>query len=171
MLTLYFFSIKLYGLGLLLISPFHKKAKLWVDGRENIFTKIKEELEDKKTIWFHCSSYGEFEQGRPILDALRTNFSQHQIIVTFFSPSAYENFKNKLPEFSVFYLPLDTPRNAKRFVSMVNPEFTVFIKNDIWFYYIRELYKKRIKFYYVSALFSESQIYFKWFARYFQKTT
>ena len=115
MLTLYFFSIKLYGLGLLLISPFHKKAKLWVDGRENIFTKIKEELEDKKTIWFHCSSYGEFEQGRPILDALRTNFSQHQIIVTFFSPSAYENFKNKLPEFSVFYLPLDTPRNAKRF--------------------------------------------------------
>lgn len=169
MLVLYYLAIKLYGLVLLLISPFHKKAKLWVDGRKNIFEKIKKELKGKKNIWFHCSSYGEFEQGRPILDALFANFPEHKIIVTFFSPSAYENFKNKLSDYTVFYLPLDTPKNAKRFVNMVNPEFTVFIKNDIWFYYMRALYKKQIKFYFVSSLFKPSQIYFKWFSYYFQK--
>ena len=153
-----------------------EKALLWLDGRKDIFSKIETDLnrnQEKtlenegetlendgktlKTIWFHVSSLGEFEQGRPIIEALRNQNLPVKIILTFFSPSGYEMRKNYPLANHVFYLPIDTQSNATRFLNLIQPDLTVFVKYEFWFHYLTQLQKRQVPILLVSAIFREKQ--------------
>ncbi len=155
-----------------LVSPFNKKAKKWVGGRKNLIQKIKTEFENpksKKVIWMHVSSLGEFEQGRSIIEKLKQKNKDIIIVLTFFSPSGYEIRKNyKFADF-IFYLPNDTPANAHKFLDIINPDVVFFVKYDIWYNYLNEIKKRKIKSYLISALFRENQIYFKSYGKWYAK--
>ncbi|HNL81880.1 MAG TPA: glycosyltransferase N-terminal domain-containing protein, partial [Chitinophagaceae bacterium] len=117
-----------------IISTKNTKAKLWLTGRKNIFTKLKEAFANNKSevIWMHCSSLGEFEQGRPVLEKIKQTYPSYTILLTFFSPSGYEIQKNYAYANWVFYLPLDSAKNATQFLDIVQPKLTLFIKYEFW---------------------------------------
>ncbi|HAN19093.1 MAG: 3-deoxy-D-manno-octulosonic acid transferase [Bacteroidetes bacterium GWC2_33_15] len=169
MLLFYRFVIAGYYFLILLSSPFNQKAKLWIRGRKNIFNRIKASVNpNDKTAWFHCASLGEFEQGRPLIEAFREKYPGHKILLTFYSPSGYEVRKNYEKADYIFYLPLDTPVNAKRFLNIVNPEIVFFIKYEFWYYLIKETGKRGIPLYLVSGIFREKQLFFKWYGKPFR---
>src|SRR5690606_10983323 len=114
-----------------------------------------------KTLWFHCASLGEYEQGLPVFKELRKSYPTHKIVLTFFSPSGYEIRKNTDIADVVVYLPMDTKTNAKRFLDLVRPDLTIFVKYDIWPNILNELRNRQLKAILISALFRENQIYFK----------
>ena len=127
----YNISIKAYGMALKLASNFNGKAKLWVDGRQNWEEKISSKItETDKVLWVHCSSLGEFEQGRPVIEALREKYPTHKIAVSFFSPSGYEIRKNYQGADLIFYLPLDTKSNAKKLIKILHPEILILVKYE-----------------------------------------
>lgn len=169
MRILYDIGIALYGAMLRLISPFHPKAKLWVEGRKNIFDRIEQSIEKEfKYIWFHFASLGEFEQGRSVMEQIKKSFPQERIVVTFFSPSGYEVRKNTALADYVCYLPEDTAPNAKRFIEILQPKFAVFTKYEYWYHYFRELHKQDIQLLMISAIFRENQIFFKFYGWFFR---
>jgi len=159
--------------------PWNPKARRWVEGRRGIFERIAAEMssdEDlsraaggpvvrRPLIWMHCSSLGEFEQGRPVLEELRRLSPATRILVTFFSPSGYETRKNYAGADHIFYLPLDSRRNARRFVDLVQPQLVLWVKYDYWYYYLLELKKRNIPLLLVSAVFRRDQPFFKWYGR------
>jgi 3-deoxy-D-manno-octulosonic-acid transferase len=137
-----------------LAGLFNPKAKLWVEGRKRIFQKIEKQVNrEKQLAWFHCASLGEFEQGRPVIEAFKKRFPDFQILVTFFSPSGYEVRKNYEGADFIFYLPADTASNARKFVELTNPDIAFFIKYEYWFNYIRQLKKREIPVIGVSSIF------------------
>ena len=158
-------------MALKLASNFNEKAKLWVDGRKNWEEKIASKLsKTDKVLWVHCSSLGEFEQGRPVIEALRENYPEHKIAVSFFSPSGYEIRKNYQGADLIFYLPLDTKSNAKKLIKILHPEILILVKYEYWFNLITELHQQNIPTIVVSAIFREKQNFFKnngnnWFAK------
>ena len=158
-----------YNLGIHLASPFNAKAKEWVQGRKNWKKKIKARLKDldksKKTVWFHVSSLGEFEQGRPLMDSLRSEYS---IVLTFFSPSGYQVMKNWEGADVICYLPIDTKRNAAEFIDLINPSLAVFVKYDVWFHYLNQLKKKKVPCILISARFYPRQLFFKKWASWYR---
>lgn len=111
----------------------------------------------------HCASLGEFEQGRPVVEALRRHYPEITVIVTFFSPSGYEIRKNYTGADHVFYLPMDSSVNARRFINLVNPSLVLWIKYDYWYYYLSELRKRKIPALLISPLFRPDQPFFKWY--------
>jgi 3-deoxy-D-manno-octulosonic-acid transferase len=150
-------------------SFFNKKAKLWIKGRENIFERIEKKINiEDEIIWFHCASLGEFEQGRPVIEKLG-KYGRYKILLTFFSPSGYEVRHNYSGADFVFYLPIDTPENAKRFITLINPSAVYFVKYEFWFNYIRELKNKKIPLFIISANFRKNQHFFKWYGSWFRK--
>jgi len=168
MKILYTISIQLYVIAIRIACLFNTKAKLWIKGRKAIFQKLAEATkEDQDIVWFHCASLGEFEQGKPIFESYKIKHPTHKILLTFFSPSGYEIRKNYDGVDWVFYLPADTKKNAKQFISIVNPIKVIFIKYEFWFNYMAELNKKNIPFYSVSSIFRKEQSFFKydWFAK------
>ena len=165
---LYNISILFYVLGIRIASLLNSKAKLWIKGRNNIFQKLKTATENQNNIvWFHCASLGEFEQGRPIMEGYKHKYPTHKILLTFFSPSGFEIQKNYNGADWVFYLPADTPSNAKRFIEIVKPIKAIFVKYEFWLNYMTELKRTNIPFYSVSAIFRKEQVFFKykWFAK------
>ncbi|MDD5571238.1 MAG: glycosyltransferase N-terminal domain-containing protein, partial [Bacteroidales bacterium] len=159
---LYNISIWLYYFAINVASLFNDKAKLWLRGRKGIFENIKTSLSGSdKIIWFHCSSLGEFEQGRPLIEKIKSEYPQYKILLTFFSPSGYEVRKKYEKADYIFYLPLDTISNAQKFIELVNPQIAVFIKYEFWFNYIIELHKRNIPLYSVSAIFRKNQYFFR----------
>ncbi|PWG79698.1 3-deoxy-D-manno-octulosonic acid transferase [Pararcticibacter amylolyticus] len=171
MVFLYNLGIKLYNLLLFLSHFFNHKARLWVKGRENIFQVIADRIDTgKQHVWFHFASLGEFEQGRPVLEELKKANPHDSFIVTFFSPSGYELRKNYTLADHVFYLPLDTPGNASRFIDLVNPRLVVFTKYEYWYHYFRELAERNIPLYVISATFRTNQVFFKWYGSLNRKT-
>lgn len=137
-----------------------------VEGRSKTFFILEEQLSaETKTFWFHCASLGEYEQGLPIFKQLRTENPDHKIVLTFFSPSGYEIRKNTDVADMVVYLPLDTKANAKRFIQLVNPELTIFVKYDIWPNYLNELKKNNLRAILISATFRKEQSYFRFYGR------
>lgn len=167
---IYNLGVKLYVLLIWLVSPFNSKAKLWVDGRKAIFKRISEAVDkNKPTVWFHVSSLGEFEQGRPVIEAFKNQYPNHQIVLTFFSPSGYEVRKNYEGADAIFYLPSDSARNAKRFINLVNPEMAFFVKYEFWYHYLHQLKKREIKTYIFSAIFRPQQHFFKWYGQWYRK--
>lgn len=168
----FFYStvIHIYNAAIHIAALFNSKAKQWVEGRRNVFSFLQEKCENRQhTIWFHCASLGEFEQGKPLMQKYREAHPEDTILVTFFSPSGYEIKKNDPVADVICYLPIDTPRNAKRFIQIAKPEKAVFVKYEYWFNYMKCLKNKNIPFYYISAIFRPSQYFFKpigrWFAQ------
>jgi len=137
--------------------------KLGVTGRKETFNTLKSKLSSNdKTIWLHCASLGEYEQGLPVFEELKKEYPNHKIVLSFFSPSGYEIRKNAPIADAVVYLPLDTKKNAQRFIDIINPDFVLFVKYEIWPNYLNTLKTKNIKTLLISALFRKEQIYFKW---------
>lgn len=165
-MSVFFYNIflLLFRLGTHLAAPFNAKAKKWVTGRENIFEKLQTAIPPKeKIIWMHCASLGEFEQGRPLLEKMKQQYPTHKFLLTFFSPSGYEVRKDYDGADWVFYLPLDGPRNAKRFLEIVHPSLVIFVKYEFWFYYLKKVKYRNIPLLLVSALFRKDMSFFKWY--------
>ena len=170
MVFFYNLSVLVYKLLIYFASPFNKKAKLWVSGRKGLFENIKKRIRvDTRIAWFHCASLGEFEQGRPVIEAFRKKYPSFKILITFFSPSGYEVRKTYNHADYIFYLPIDTPSNAKRFVNIVNPEVVFFVKYEFWFNYIKNICQKEIPFFIISANFRPGQHFFKWYGGWFRR--
>lgn len=160
--ALYNLSISFYSILIRLTAPFNIKARQINNGRKRVFPELQAKIKhDKPIVWVHCASLGEFEQGRPIIEAIRKQHPGYQILLTFFSPSGYEIRKNYDLADYICYLPADTRRNAEKLIGLVRPEIVFFVKYEFWFHYINELKKRNIPLYLVSALFRENQLFFK----------
>jgi len=161
----------LYQAGINIASIWNNKAKLWVKGRKNVLERLAGKLVtiDPPIVWFHCSSLGEFEQGRPVIEKLRSNYPDSKILLTFFSPSGYEIRKDYKSADWVFYLPLDSKTNAKTFFDIVNPSLVIFVKYDYWYYYLTECKKRNIPLLLVSGIFRQDQPFFKWYGNLHRK--
>lgn len=165
MKILYNLFIKLYPIAAQLLSNKNVKAKLWVNGRKDIFNKLQQVFanNESKVIWMHCSSLGEFEQGRPVLEGLKQQYPNYKILLTFFSPSGYEIHKNFDGANWVFYLPMDSEENAKRFYKIVNPKLILFVKYEYWLYYLQEAKNRNIPLLLIAGIFRKDQPFFKWY--------
>ncbi|RCR68200.1 3-deoxy-D-manno-octulosonic acid transferase [Larkinella punicea] len=161
--ALYTTSILLYQAALQVAARFHPKARLAVEGRRGWMEQINTKLADNTApiAWFHAASLGEFEQGRPVMEAFRQQYPGYKILLTFFSPSGYEVRKNYAGADYIFYLPFDTAANARQFVGRVNPTIAFFIKYEFWYHYLRELKARQIPIFSFSAIFRPDQIFFK----------
>lgn len=167
---LYNFLLKLYGFFIRIFAFFNPKAAQWVDGRQNILQKIAGTLkEGEKRLWMHCASLGEFEQGRPLLEALRRDYPEYKIVVTFFSPSGYESRKHYEGADYVFYLPEDSRKNAIAFLNSVAPKLILFVKYEFWYHYLHEAHKQNIATLLVSGTFRKEQAFFKWYGGFYRK--
>lgn len=168
---LYNFGIAIYGFVIGLAATFNPKAKLWVNGRKDLFTKLETaDLKNENVVWVHCASLGEFEQGRPLIESIRREFPQKKILLTFFSPSGYEVRKNYDCADWVFYMPLDTRVNARKFIALVEPEMAVFVKYEFWANHFNELSNKNIPIIMISAIFRPNQRFFQSSGTWFRKT-
>ena len=167
---IYDIVIRLYFCSIYLAQFFNQKAKLWIKGRKNIWQKISQvtKKENQKNIWIHVSSLGEFEQGRPVIEAIKKNINNVKIILTFFSPSGYEIRKNYAFADYIFYLPLDTKKNVKKFYSFIKPDVVIFVKYDFWYNYLNEAHKQNIPLILISATFKQQSIFFKPYGRFFK---
>ena len=147
------------------------KARLWIKGRVNIFSKLKKSLptERKKTVWMHCASLGEFEQGRPVIKMIKELNPDIEIVITFFSPSGYEIIKNNKEFDKVFYLPMDSFIHAKRWIKILKPDLVLWVKYEYWFYYLKEINRKKIPLLLISGVFHSDQVFFKWYGSLYRK--
>lgn len=169
MVILYNIAIRSYYLYILAGTLISRKARLWIWGRARLINRIRQEVRpDGTLIWFHCSSLGEFEQGRPVMEAIKTMNPGTRILLTFFSPSGYEVRKNYAGADYIYYLPLDTRRNASRFIRYTRPAAVYFIKYEFWYHYINQLHSAHIPVFLVSAIFRKSQIFFKNYGKWFR---
>lgn len=169
MTILYHIAIYFYGLLLRVASLFSPKAALWVNGRKDSWTQIQEQLKANETrVWFHCASLGEFEQGRPLIEAYREKYPTHKIVLSFFSPSGYEIRKNYQGADYIFYLPLDTPSNARKWLQLIQPQCAFFIKYEFWRNYLYQLHQQQIPTYLVAGIFRKEQLFFKWYGKFFK---
>ncbi|MDZ4796364.1 MAG: glycosyltransferase N-terminal domain-containing protein [Bacteroidota bacterium] len=167
-MSVFFYNIFLwlFRAGTHLASLFNPKAQKWVRGRKGIFNRLQEAIPPgSKIIWMHCASLGEFEQGRPVLEKLKAAETGHRILLTFFSPSGYEVQKNYKGADWVFYLPMDGPRNAKRFLEIVHPSLVIFVKYEFWYYYLKKIKYRNIPLLLISALFRKDMSFFKWYGK------
>jgi len=162
---LYDLAILLYGAAIRIAGLFNGKARQWVAGRRQAPTptlpQMGEGVREGAVIWFHCASLGEFEQGRPVIEAFKEAHPDWKIVLTFFSPSGYEVRKNYEGADQILYLPLDTPGNAERFINLIRPGLVIFVKYEFWFRYLDVLYRKKIPVYIISAIFRPEQHFFK----------
>lgn len=162
--------INIYRIILYLVSPFNKKAELWYNGRKNFFESWKKfDAEGRKVVWIHCASLGEFEQGRPVIEEIKSRDRNIFMLLTFFSPSGYEIRKDYQFADAVCYLPADTTSNAHRFLELFRPDIALFVKYEFWYNYISHLKNKGIPLYLISANFRPGQIFFRWYGRWFKK--
>lgn len=160
----YTLSIRIYYYTLRIAALLgHIKAKSWINGRKESWNLIQEKIEpiNDKVIWFHCSSLGEFEQGRPVIEAIKKKYPKHKIALSFFSPSGFEVRKDTDLADLVFYLPLDTPHNATKIIQELNPQLLILVKYEYWFNLIQALHQEKIPIYVISAIFRKEQIFFK----------
>jgi 3-deoxy-D-manno-octulosonic-acid transferase len=170
MLLLYRFGLSIFYILMKFASLWHPKAKLWVSGRQHWEEKLRSKVgEIESSVWFHFASLGEFEQGRPVLEALKKAEPETNIVISFFSPSGYEIHKNYHLALAVCYLPLDTPNNATTFIEIIKPKYAVFTKYEYWFYFFRGLHKKEIPLYLISGIFRKNQTFFKWYGGFYQQ--
>ncbi|MGY5850019.1 3-deoxy-D-manno-octulosonic acid transferase [Salegentibacter sp. F14] len=144
--------------------------KLFVEGRKQVFQRLKKEIKiDDKYIWIHVASLGEFEQAVPVIELLKEKYPNYKVLITFFSPSGYENKKNHPMADIITYLPLDTPGNARKFLQLVHPDLVIFVKYDIWPNFLNELHKEGIRCLLISGIFRKDQIYFKGYGKWMKR--
>ncbi len=167
---MYSIAIHLYALVVTLIAPFHRKARLMRLGQWKTNAILREKIDrNAKYIWFHASSLGEFEQGRPMIEKIKAKYPEYKILLTFFSPSGYEVRKNYPGADVVCYLPFDTPYRVHKFLNLANPTIAIFIKYEFWGNYLRELHKRSIPTYIISSIFRPDQLFFKWYGMSYRK--
>ncbi len=168
----------LYQLGIFLMQAFLKghalfneKSKLAIAGRKELFPALQNALQDNTSpvIWFHCASLGEFEQGRPLIEAFKEQFPQYFVLITFFSPSGYEIKKNYEHADYITYMPFDTPNNAKKFVEISQPKMAFFVKYEFWYYHLKALSEAECFTYSTSAIFRSDQVFFKLYGSFYRK--
>ena len=168
MQIIYDICILLYGMAIRVYSLINSKAGKWLAGRKNWESALVKEISGRQgMIWVHCSSLGEFEQGRPLIEALSKR--GHHILLSFFSPSGYENLKNYKYASLVTYLPLDTGRNARKWIEIIRPKAVFFVKYEFWFNYISAAAKTGIPVFLVSGIFREDHYFFKPYGSWFLK--
>jgi 3-deoxy-D-manno-octulosonic-acid transferase len=169
-MILYRLFLLFYPILAKLISPFNEKAKYWIEGQHKVWEEVSELCSqiNGPIFWVHCASYGEFEQGLPIISALKKNYPTHQIWVTFFSPSGYLHQKQHVDVDFVSYLPLDSPTAASKWMNMVQPKCIVFIKYEFWFYYLKQAAVQKIPTILASAIFRRDQIFFKYYGGFYR---
>ncbi len=170
---LYSIALRGYGLGLHIAALFNPKARKWVNGRKNWRQHLRETVaqwpETGPRLWMHCASLGEFEQGRPVLEAARQQWPELKILLTFFSPSGYELRKHYPTADHVAYLPLDGEKPARDFLDLVRPDQAIFVKYDFWFHFLRALRKREISTLLIAALFRKDQYFFRWYRKWFKE--
>lgn len=147
----------LLSTGIRIAALWNPKARLWIKGRK----KFPEIIPGAPCVWMHSASLGEFEQGRPVIEYIRKAYPNYRIIITFFSPSGYEIKKNYPGADAVYYLPADTPNNAKKFIEAIRPSLVIWIKYDYWYHYLNTLKKMNVPVLLISGIFRESQPFFK----------
>jgi len=151
-------------------SFFDAKAKLWYQGRVHIFDHLHQQsTKSTHWLWFHAASLGEFEQGRPVIEAIKKLHPEYAVLLTFFSPSGYEIRKNYELADCVAYLPADTLRHATKLINLFHFEAVFFIKYEFWFNYMYVLDKHHIPLYYISARFRKNQHFFAWYGGWFKR--
>ncbi|WP_196895894.1 3-deoxy-D-manno-octulosonic acid transferase [Aureivirga marina] len=159
---LYNLGIQITGGVLKTVALFQPKMKLFIDGRKDVFNYLERVVSgEDEIIWFHCASLGEFEQGRPLMEKIKEKYPKYKILLTFFSPSGYEVRKNYEKADFICYLPLDTKKNVKKFLSIIKPKAAIFVKYEFWPNYLQELKKRNIDTVLVSGIFRENQVFFK----------
>jgi len=166
-LLLYNIFLALYNAGVRMVALWNKKAAQWVGGRKT--QSIPMLQKDRQTVWMHCASLGEFEQGRPVLEAVKKAYPNSYIVLSFFSPSGYEIRKNYSGADKVVYLPMDGPLNSKNFINAIQPSLVLWVKYEYWYYYLAELKKRNIPVLLVSGIFRKEQPFFKWYGSFWKK--
>ena len=153
-----------------IVALFSKKIKLFVEGRKSVFKILSNKIKYyDKTIWFHAASLGEYEQGLPVMERMKSRFPNHLIVLTFFSPSGYEVRKNNSIADVTVYLPLDIQSNVEQFMKIVRPDMAFFIKYEYWPNYLNALQNREIPTYLISGIFREKQVFFKWYGGFYTK--
>ncbi|MBL7706984.1 MAG: 3-deoxy-D-manno-octulosonic acid transferase [Taibaiella sp.] len=165
LLFLYNILIRIYQGLAGLAAPFNPKIKLFVTGRKQLLKRVAADFQQEvqPPVWFHCASLGEFEQGRPLMEALKVAYPDIKILLTFFSPSGYEVRKNYSGADYIYYLPFDTQKNAQQFIAITRPQMAIFVKYEFWYHYLNTLKQNDIPAIVVSAIFQERQAFFKWY--------
>jgi 3-deoxy-D-manno-octulosonic-acid transferase len=158
MILLYTIGLRLYYFAVYVAALFNQKASQWINGRRN-----QSVIRIEGCIWFHFASLGEFEQGRPILEAMRAAYPAKKTVISFFSPSGYEVRKNTPLADFVYYLPLDTAKNATKFIDAIQPEMAIFTKYEYWYHFFNQANKRQIPLYIISGIFRPNQVFFKWY--------
>jgi 3-deoxy-D-manno-octulosonic-acid transferase len=170
MLFIYNLIVVLADFILKIVALFNNKIRLFVDGRKPVFKILSNKIKAyDKTIWFHAASLGEYEQGLPVMERMKSRFPNHLIVLTFFSPSGYEVRKNNTIADVTVYLPLDTQSNVNQFLKLVRPDMVFFIKYEYWPNYLNALQNKEIPTYLISGIFREKQVFFKWYGSFYKK--
>jgi 3-deoxy-D-manno-octulosonic-acid transferase len=170
MLFIYNLIVVLADFVLKIVALFSKKIRLFVEGRKLVFKIVSNKIKAyDKTIWFHAASLGEYEQGLPVMERMKSRFPNHLIVLTFFSPSGYEVRKNNTIADVTVYLPLDTKSNVNQFLKLVRPDMVFFIKYEYWPNYLNALKNKEIPTYLISGIFREKQVFFKWYGGFYRK--
>ncbi len=168
MRQLYTLGVHLFYWLIRLAAWFNPKAKAWVTGRKQLFPQLERAIQSPIDVWIHCASLGEFEQGRPLIEALRKRYPEKQLLLTFFSPSGYEIRKAYKEVNHVFYLPMDTPKQVQRFLNVVQPRLVIFVKYEFWQNYLYALQDRTIPTVLISAIFHKKQPFFQWYAPLFR---
>lgn len=166
---IYNIGILIYRTAAWLFTPFNPKVRLWFRGQRQCWDFLERKvIRGERYIWIHCASLGEFEQGRPVIEAIKKDKPWYKVVLTFFSPSGYEIRKEWPLADVICYLPADTPSNARRFISLVNPEKVIFVKYEFWNNYITELNSRKIPLFLISGIFRPSQHFFRWYGGFFR---
>lgn len=164
----YTVAIYLYYLVIYIASPFNHKAKAWKEGRRDWVTRLKQQLKNiNNPVVIHCASLGEYEQGRVLIEKIKKEDPTTAVVLTFFSPSGYEVKKNDPVADLVTYIPLDTPKQMKLFLEILSPKLVIFVKYEYWYNLMHQLAKRKIPFYYISAIYRPEQLFFKWYGFWF----
>ena len=167
---IYNLFVNLFGFAVSIASRFNPKAKLWLDGRKDWELKMKSVISaEDRVIWIHCSSLGEFEQGRPVMEKLKSDYPHHKLAVSFFSPSGYEVRKDFNGADYMFYLPLDSIKNAKKLIQTLHPELLILVKYEYWYNLLNELNHAEIPVVVISAVIKEKELFFRSWASWFRK--
>ncbi|MEY3368540.1 MAG: hypothetical protein RI973_1695, partial [Bacteroidota bacterium] len=164
---LYALLTRLYFAAIHLASPFSARARRWMQGRRGLFVKLEQALSSRQDgepwVWMHCASLGEFEQGRPVLEQLKAARPELRVLLTFFSPSGYEQRKDYPLADCICYLPADTAANAARFVQLTRPSLAIFVKYEFWYFHLRALHRAGIPLVLIAGAFRQWQPFFSWY--------
>lgn len=170
MFILYDILIAIVGLLLVFTALLNSKVKLFISGRKTVFATLQQNIRPSdKTLWFHAASLGEYEQGLPVMLAIKEKYPAHKVVLTFFSPSGFEVRKNNTVAHVTVYLPLDTKNNVRRFLDLVHPDLVFFIKYEYWPNYLCELKNRNIRTFLISGIFREKQVFFKWYGGFYRE--